>query len=185
VQGILPTLDYFLSAADNQLGVFTPEDEHAEGLAQSIANGAPEPDPAIDPAGTGVGSLADLDPRWAYAPGRVCAFNGAIIRLGPCTGADPAGATTVNQNLGQDEAAFAIYNSDLSARINDVNTGYDVISSRILLSRIDNGYEQAFVLPGSIIPQDVPVPEPAPLGLIGAGFIALALVRRRRGMRAG
>ncbi|MBT8446734.1 MAG: PEP-CTERM sorting domain-containing protein, partial [Gammaproteobacteria bacterium] len=204
---------FYLSASDDPFGISTVADELATGLADSIANGAPEPVPATDPVGTGdfgdtsgdgcagivfggltsgcddtngdfiPDDLEGIDSRWGYVHGQICVDdNGDIAHLGECNSAigDPNSYSTVNQNLGANEVAFAIFNDELSELVNDDTNGYDVLSARILLSRIDNGFEQAFIRGVMFPPDDNGMPEPLTLGLVGIGFLGAGFARRRR-----
>lgn len=184
--GILPTRTFYLSSQDDRFGVSTPTDELAAGLAAS-ALGAPNPNTTSNPDGTanqGAGDTdTDIDPQWTYIHGIITVdASNNFLHFGPVQPTDPAGASTINQNLGADEAAFAIFNQELSDLINDPLSGYETLSIDARLSRINNGYEQLFILPMVNVTRNPPgvVPEAASLttwavlGLIGAG------ARRRR-----
>ena len=183
--GIAPTMTYYFSAQDDRLGVTPGTDEHAIGLADSIAMGGPEADPSVDPAGTGsTGDLSTIDSRWGYVYGEVCIDTGTglLVRFGKCEAGDPAGSTTVNQNLGADEAAFAVFNKELSDKITDPTTPYDTLRADIRISRIDNGYEQIFIKRGVVEFADDggEVPTPLTLTLLGPLLVGFGLVARRR-----
>jgi hypothetical protein len=109
-----------------------------------------------------------------YIHGAICVDGGgALIGFGACTGP----GTTINQNLGANEAAFALWNQSLSNLINDAASGYDTLQADIKLGEINNGFEQIFLQKGTV---NQPVPEPASLALLGLGAIGLGWARRRR-----
>ncbi len=175
-QGILATKTFFVSAADDPS---TLADELALGLAAS-AIGAP------DPNGPGA-SLPGLDPQWSYIHGTITvASDGTFLHYGPFNGTEPFGAKEINQNLGANLAAFALYNKELSDLVNDPLSGYDRISIDIKLARLNNGYEQAFILPMVTVGTEVPpqVPELSSLltwgGVTAVGGVGLVLRRHRR-----
>jgi hypothetical protein len=111
--------------------------------------------------------------NWAFTHGQICvAANGAVIGLGACTGP----GTTVNQNLGKNNAAFLIYNEDLNDQLrNDSRVAQMTVDFR--MAYIDNGTEALFILPALVGRQ---VPEPTAVFLIGAGLIGFGITRRRR-----
>jgi hypothetical protein len=177
-QGILPTLTFYLSAADDPL---TGVDEHAAGLLASQVLGAPDPNPTTNPSGTSL-PAATLDDQWSYVHGIITvAADGSFLHYGPTLPGDPAGASEIDQNLGADHAAFAMFNQTLNDLVQNVSSGYERISIDIRLSRLNNGYEQAFILPGITVNQVEAVPEPwAVLTWVGLSAIGGAVAWRRR-----
>jgi hypothetical protein len=163
--GVLPDKVFYLTG-DPLL------DGGASGKAASDANGGPAPDPA---------DVSDI--RWATVHGRICVDTGSgtLIHLGGCTAADVNG-TTINQNLGANDAAFAAFNKELSDIVNDENSGYDVLQADFRLAKINNGAEQVFIKASTVTPPpDIEVPEPTTLAAFGMGLVGLAgLLRRRR-----
>lgn len=166
--GILPTLTFFLSAADDPL---TASDEHADGLTASMSLGGPEPDPSINPTGTGDDpSLRDA--QWAYIHGRITVdADGNFLHFGAPLGTDPPGAMEINQNLGADHAAFVMFNQQLSDLVFDPFSGYETLSFDMRFSRIDNGFEQIFIQPVNVA--GFVIPEPSTLALWSLGAAAL------------
>ncbi|MBL4895065.1 MAG: hypothetical protein JKY59_09415 [Emcibacter sp.] len=120
---------------------------------------------------------------WVYAFGTICASSDAsvVYHGGPCTTAEKAGgAADINQNLGANAAAFAIFNQDLNDLILDGNSGYTALSIDARLYSINNGYEQAFILSDTSIGR-TRVSEP---GMLSLAFGAmLFMVWRRRSFK--
>jgi PEP-CTERM motif len=145
-------------------------DNGASGKAQSVALGGPTPDPV---------DVNDI--RWATVHGRICVdtSSGSLIHLGGCT-ANDANGTTINQNLGANDAAFAAFNEELSDLVNDENSGYDVLQADFRVAKINNGFEQVFIKASTVTPPDTEVPEPATLAMFGLGLASLGFAARRR-----
>jgi hypothetical protein len=102
-----------------------------------------------------------------------------FVHFGECVVGDPAGSVTVNQNLGANQAAFALFNQQLSDLILDPNSGYDLVSVDLRMGHVDNGFEQLFILPTVVGTRQVP--EPSSIALFLAGLAGFApLLRRKR-----
>jgi hypothetical protein len=124
-------------------------------------------------------TILPLDPNhdeWAYIHGQICASPaGAVVHYGACAPSDHVNST-VNQNLGANDAAFALYSNTLQTAL---NSGlYDVLSVDFRMAALTNGYEQLLIFAGNDIPTDVP--EPVTITLFGVGLAGLGLMRRRR-----
>lgn len=136
------------------------------------------------------------DPRWVYVHGTICARqNGGVpefLHFGPCTAFEKTAAGgnyfDLNQNLGANQAAFAIYNQALSDLIMDPNSGYTEFSLRYIFGQENNGYEQLFSQATNVIQRCPlndptcfpPLPEPGSIALTGLALLSLLAVRRRR-----
>ena len=125
-------------------------------------------------------NIADnTDPNWVYVHGTICVSPSAgFLHFGPCTATEKTDlkASDVNQNLGADNAAFAVFNQELSNLV--LNSGYDIIRGNWQFSNIDNGFEQQF---SALAPFQQTIPEPGSLLLLGLGLAALTLVRSGKG----
>lgn len=124
--------------------------------------------------------ITDLtDPNWVYVHGTICVTSASeFLSFGPCSDAQKAaGGHDLNQNLGADQAAFAIFNQQLSDLVLDPTSGYDIISGTWMFAAINNGYEQEFSALTQVGQQ---VPEPGTLLLFGMGLTSLVLLRSRK-----
>jgi len=125
--------------------------------------------------------------QWAYVHGQICVTSaGAVLGFGACTAAETAaGGQPVNQNLGANNAAFALFSQAAQNALDCVLPGggacYTTMSVDLRMSAEDNGYEQLFILPGQFV---VSIPEPASISVVGGGLLLLGLTLRRRQKRA-
>jgi hypothetical protein len=125
-------------------------------------------------------TILPVDPlhdEWAYIHGQICVSDqGAVLGFGSCQSLGIKGANTVDQNLGANDAAFALYSQTLQDAL---NSGlYDVMSVDFRMAALTDGYEQLLIFASNRIPQNVP--EPLTITMFGAGLAGVALWRRRR-----
>jgi hypothetical protein len=109
---------------------------------------------------------------------------------GPGLGEGSLSDVTINHNLGQNQAVYANWSPEFDAILNGVYmfngsslpySGYDVAQIDFRFSGITNGYEQIFILCGTITDGPPPsVPEPGTMALLGTGLIGLAALGRKR-----
>lgn len=94
---------------------------------------------------------------------------------------------TFDENLGANQAAYAIFSPELNAILKDPNSGYDVLRGDFRMTALNNGYEQLFVegatVGGRILPP--PIPEPCSLFLFGSGLVGLSVtgIRRKKALK--
>jgi hypothetical protein len=117
------------------------------------------------------------DPNYVYVHGSICISSTAgFLGFGPCTTAQTAlGGRNVNQNLGANQAAFAISNPTLSALVLDANSGYEFFRASWQIAETNNGYEQFFA---ALTPSQS-VPTPGVVLLLGIGLLGGLRVARR------
>jgi hypothetical protein len=141
-------------------------------------------DPITSQNGTAFST--DADERWTYVSGYFCAdaTTGAILAYGRCHG--QANGVDIENNLGNNQAGFAMWNDDLNAIIanNGCVTGgcYDVLQADIHISMTDNGFESIGIA-GNGTPPPPQIPEPTSLAVLGTALAALGVWRHRRRMR--
>jgi hypothetical protein len=116
----------------------------------------------------------DVTHTWAYIHGQICvADDGTVLGFGTCASLGVTG-NTVNQNLGANNAAFALYSQGLQDAL---DSGlYNVMSVDLRMAAEDNGFEQLFIA-ATTIPG---VPEASSLVIVIAGLTFLAFGRQRR-----
>lgn len=132
------------------------------------------------PGSTTAPNIATLaDPNWVTVHGTICISPTAgFLGFGECTAAQTAlGGKNLNQNLGANQAAFGIYNEELSNLV--LNSGYDIIRANYQLAEINNGFEQVFSALTNV-GRTTNVPEPSSLALAALGLGMFAIIGRRR-----
>src|SRR5262249_44389035 len=81
---------------------------------------------------------------WVHVHGTITVLNGNFLHLGPKTGADPAGAQEVDQNLGNSDAEFAFFSQDMNDLLKN-DPRYDVLKVDLRGARENDGSEQLFI----------------------------------------
>lgn len=130
--------------------------------------------------------LPTADDSWAHVHGEICVDSTParhLVHLGSCTGSDPASAQTVNQNLGSNNFAFALFNSELNDFVRN-HPEYDMLSVDARMGYLDNGFDQLAIMGGTCVGDVAGCtthenPEPGALALTALALLGLAAVRRR------
>jgi hypothetical protein len=120
-------------------------------------------------------SSSDL---WAYVHGQICVSPaGAVVSFSACDPSDHTD-TTVNQNLGANTAAFALFSQGAQDALNSGK--YDIMSVDLRMAAEDNGFEQLFIEGSNLA--ITRAPEPASIAIAGAGLgvMGLGMIWRRR-----
>ena len=158
------------------------------GTNLSIANGRPDAtlsyaDPAAslcNPTDPQFGCLYDpTDPRWTYVHGDICVNGSLLEHYGACVGNE---GTTVNQDLGANQAAFAAYDTTLNSLLSNPDYANSTLQVNFEMADENGGYETLFILPGGNL-SSTSVAEPLTLSLFGAGLMGAAILRRRKRAR--
>jgi hypothetical protein len=131
--------------------------------------------PAVGQPGNPDANILPADPNhdeWAYIHGQICmAPSGAVVGFSACAQNDQVNKT-VNQNLGENTAAFALYSQLLQQYL--LSGDYDKMSVDFRMAALTNGYEQLLIFAATSIP------EPITLMMFAAGLLGLAGLRRRK-----
>lgn len=139
-----------------------------------------QPDPTSAPG------TAPFDP-YVYVNSLICVNGTTFLHEGACTGADPQGSQNVSTNLGDNLAAFAIYNATLDQLVRDPNSIYDVLRVDWVMAFLNGGGESAWIANDTTVecppgtPGCVPtIPEPMSLTLLGISLLGMALALHLR-----
>ncbi len=114
---------------------------------------------------------------WTYVHGGVCSTSsGGFTGFPDVNGNCPTGSSYHDQaNLGQNNAAFAVYSSDLDYQVK--SGSWDILHIDWKMDYLNGGGETAWIMPF-----DAPnkVPEPSTILLLGTALIGLGTLKRIR-----
>lgn len=147
----------------------------------------PDPTQAPNPGGDPQQNIANgaYDP-YVYVTGTICVNGSSFLHEGPCTGSDPQGSQDVSTNLGDNVAAFAIYNAQLDQLVRDPNSIFDVLRVDWVMAFLNGGGEAAWIASNTTVactpgtPGCTSVPEPISISLLGISLIGMGLALRLR-----
>lgn len=131
-----------------------------------------QPDPTAAPG------TAPFDP-YVYVNSLICVNGTTFLHEGACTGSDPAGSQDFSSNLGDNLAAFAIYNATLDQLVRDPNSVYDILRVDWVMAFLNGGGEAAWIANNTTVGITT-VPEPMSLTLLGISLLGMALALRLR-----
>jgi len=125
------------------------------------------------------------NPSWQPTPFQDYVLSGGATCLDafdvPIDCAD-AGAVTgpFNHNLGANQAAYVVFAPEMNAFLGawDDSSPYDMMSIDFRMHSLNNGYEQAFIVPGEIV--GTPIPEPSSVFFMVFGVVAVFFTMKMR-----
>jgi hypothetical protein len=134
-----------------------------------------DPEAYDSPSNTDDTWTPDKEYDYVLSGGKACIDGGGS----PVSCGDINAVAEFDHNLGADNAAYAVIVPELNDLLADwdENSPYDMFSMEINMYDLNNGYEQVFMLPGTVLSS---VPEPSTWLLLGLGLLGLPLARRMR-----
>lgn len=166
-QGVLPTRYFDLTNNNGFGGIPGPFSNVAAYTSPGAATATYPQEPT---------ALNGTQKDFILSGGQVCVDNtsGDVV---PCGSPN---SKAINHNLGANQAAYAAIFPELNALLQQPDFGgYDVMNADFRMRYMNNGYEQAFIL-GGTVQQGPPVPEPGTMMLLGMGMLGLAVYGKRR-----
>lgn len=131
------------------------------------------------------GSVLNTDPQfvtgggaidpWTYVHGGICSNNGVFTGYPDINGVCASGNYLDQGNLGQNNAAFAVYSDALDDAVK--NGEWDILHIDWKMDYLNGGGETAWIMPFDV-DQPNQVPEPSTLLLLGAALLAAGYSRR-------
>jgi len=134
------------------------------------AGGAPGGDPTVYHDQFGINGIPTVDDY---------VLSGGALHVDDAGNVIPSGGTTLNHNLGANQAAYALASLQIDDfLVSAISNEYDAIHIRLYMTDLNNGYEQLFILPGTV-EGTAATPEPGTMLLMGLGALGAAVSRRR------
>lgn len=113
---------------------------------------------------------------WTYVHGGVCSINGVFTGFPDLNGVCASGTYHDQANLGQNNAAFAVYSSGLDDAVK--NGDWDILHIDWKMDFLNGGGETLWIMPFDV-DQPNKVPEPSTLLLFSAALLAAGYSTKR------